>query len=416
MTERVIAAEHLAKAYTVCRENQRGPRYHTLRDSLSNVARNSFNRMRGKHRRTFDTFWALDDISFEIAKGEVVGIVGRNGAGKSTLLKILSRITAPTRGRVEITGRVGSLLEVGTGFHPELTGRENIYLNGSILGMTRREIACKFDAIVAFAEMERFLDMPVKRYSSGMFVRLAFAVAAFLEPEILLIDEILAVGDAVFQRRCVERMTQLAQSGCSLLFVSHNLDLIPRFCGNAVLLDQGRLVEEDDVNVVLSHYRESLLQRTGTGDLHGCTRTGSGRAQFTSLHFLDADGNPLQAIPAGEDFRCVLDVESSYRTNDLSLAVAIRTMQGARLFTSWTEEVGFEASLTPGRHRFECLFKRIPIRPGRQLLFDIWMHDNETVDYIEDACMMDVVERTPLGVSNRADQGHALCEYAWSRT
>ncbi|HUR52967.1 MAG TPA: ABC transporter ATP-binding protein, partial [Gemmataceae bacterium] len=223
-----VRVEGLGKRYRLAHGQERA-QYRTLRDSLAEFAKSPF-----RKRGTVEEFWALDDVSFEVQPGEVVGIIGRNGAGKSTLLKVLSRITKPTTGRVEINGRVGSLLEVGTGFHPELTGRENIYLNGSILGMSRREIAAKFDEIVAFAEVEKFLDTPVKRYSSGMYVRLAFAVAAHLEPEILIVDEVLAVGDAEFQKKCLGKMGSLtANEGRTILFVSHQLGAIAQLCGKA---------------------------------------------------------------------------------------------------------------------------------------------------------------------------------------
>jgi lipopolysaccharide transport system ATP-binding protein len=217
---------------------------------------------RGRARRERQTIWALADVSFDVLRGEVVGIVGRNGAGKSTLLKILSRITPPTDGVATIYGRVGSLLEVGTGFHPELTGRENIYLSGALLGMRKAEIQRKFDEIVAFSEIERFLGTPVKRYSSGMYVRLAFAVAAHLEPEILLVDEVLAVGDAAFQKKCLGKMSSVSREGRTVLFVSHNMGAISELCTRAVLLEQGRVVVDADVPTVLEHYSRILSDQT----------------------------------------------------------------------------------------------------------------------------------------------------------
>ena len=226
----IIQVENLSKKYLVGHETARRARYRSLRETLArqvrNFGRKALDMARGRqllHGDEVEEFWALNNVSFEVARGEVVGIIGRNGAGKSTLLKILSRITEPTAGRVRIDGRVASLLEVGTGFHPELTGRENIFLNGAILGMTKREIKAKFDEIVAFAEVERFLDTPVKHYSSGMYVRLAFAVAAHLEPEILIVDEVLAVGDVVFQKKCLGKMQNVAQHGKTVIFVSHNM-------------------------------------------------------------------------------------------------------------------------------------------------------------------------------------------------
>ena len=225
-----------------------------LRDVIADTVRSPLRWLRNGHSapQTVEDFWALKDVSFEVRQGEVIGIIGRNGAGKSTLLKILSRITEPTEGRVTLSGRVASLLEVGTGFHPELTGRENIFLNGAILGMTRAEIAQKFDEIVAFAGTERFLDTPVKRYSSGMYVRLAFAVAAHLEPEILIVDEVLAVGDAEFQQKCLGKMGEVAHSGRTVLFVSHQLAVVENLCQLGLLLDRGRVVKHGPIRDVIA--------------------------------------------------------------------------------------------------------------------------------------------------------------------
>lgn len=247
MTDTIIKAENLGKKYTIGHQSESGG-YRTLRELLAQNTRELWHKtrdlMQGKpviQGDTFEEVWALRDVNFEIRKGEAVGIIGRNGAGKSTLLKILSRITEPTTGRVMLKGRVASLLEVGTGFHPELSGRENIYLNGAILGMTRAEIIRKFDEIVAFAEIEKYLDTPVKRYSSGMYVRLAFAVAAHLEPEILVVDEVLAVGDAAFQKKCLGKMGDVANEGRTVLFVSHNMASIRSLCNRGILLSDGRL-------------------------------------------------------------------------------------------------------------------------------------------------------------------------------
>ena len=263
----VIQVEGLGKKYLIGHESER-ERYLALRDVMARTAKNAWRKtadmVRGRDIVAGDTieeFWALRDLNFEIKRGEVVGITGRNGAGKSTLLKILSRITEPSEGRAIIKGRVASLLEVGTGFHPELTGRENIFLNGAILGMTRAEIRRKFDEIVAFAEIEKFLDTPVKRYSSGMYVRLAFAVAAHLEPEILVIDEVLAVGDAEFQKKCLGKMSEVAGGGRTVLFVSHNMATVNRLCQSCFLLDSGRIIASGDAATVTARY---LVSDAGT--------------------------------------------------------------------------------------------------------------------------------------------------------
>jgi lipopolysaccharide transport system ATP-binding protein len=245
-----IVVDNISKRYLIGHQ----VRHDTLRDSLAHGARAFLSSLKRGPRLSQEEFWALRDVSFKVEAGEVVGIIGRNGAGKSTLLKILSRITEPTHGRITLRGRVASLLEVGTGFHPELSGRENIFLNGAILGMSRAEIRKKFDEIVAFAEVERFLDTPVKRYSSGMYVRLAFAVAAHLEPEILIVDEVLAVGDAGFQKKCLGKMSEVAGSGRTVLFVSHNISVVRNLCRSAVLLKEGRVLRQGDVHEVTADY------------------------------------------------------------------------------------------------------------------------------------------------------------------
>ena len=265
MNDTVIRAEGLGKRYLIGRQVERES-YTALRDVLARTAkgfvRSAVGVVRGRQLVTGDEveeFWALKDVSFEVKRGEVVGIIGRNGAGKSTLLKVLSRITEPSEGRVMISGRVASLLEVGTGFHPELTGRENIYLNGAILGMRRAEIKHRFDEIVAFAEVGQFLDTPVKRYSSGMYVRLAFAVAAYIEPEILVVDEVLAVGDAEFQKKCLGKMRDFSKSGRTVLFVSHNMAAVHALCASGILLDHGRLAFKGTSREAVDRYLEPAL-------------------------------------------------------------------------------------------------------------------------------------------------------------
>src|SRR3989449_5542367 len=259
MGDIAIRVENLGKRYRI---GQR-LRYQTFRDALSGVLSAPFRGVHSYlsgqrpsecHHESDDVIWALKDVSFDVKYGEVIGVIGRNGAGKSTLLKILSRITKPTEGCAEIHGRVGSLMEVGTGFHPDLTGRENIYLNGAILGITKRDIGRKFDEIVAFAELDKFIDTPVKHYSTGMYMRLAFAVAAHLESEILLVDEVLAVGDAAFQKKCMGKMREVGQGGRTILFVSHNMSAITRLCPRAILLDGGRVIQDGPSHWVVSTY------------------------------------------------------------------------------------------------------------------------------------------------------------------
>ncbi len=266
MSDVAVHIEQLSKAYRITHAQSKHTvvRYKTLQEDLLALPRRLWSAVRKvRSSSNRETVWALKDVSLDIHEGEVVGIIGRNGAGKSTLLKILSRITDPTEGRAEVYGRVGSLLEVGTGFHPELTGRENVFLNGAMLGMRRYEIVRKFDEIVAFAEVEKFIDTPVKRYSSGMYVRLAFAIAAHLDPEILIVDEVLAVGDAQFQKKCMGKMSEVAGEGRTILFVSHNMAAVQRLCTRAVLLSQGEVVKDDKTSEVIDHYLESGLSQQG---------------------------------------------------------------------------------------------------------------------------------------------------------
>ena len=299
----VIRAEGLAKRYML---GEHQAAYGTLRESLARAGR----RLTGReHRPEAEEVWALRDLTFEVQQGEVLGVIGRNGAGKSTLLKVLTRITSPTAGRVEIRGRVGSLLEVGTGFHPELTGRENVYLNGAILGMKRREIDRRYDAIVEFSGVERFIDTPVKRYSSGMYVRLAFAVAAHLEPEILLVDEVLAVGDAEFQRRCLGRMEELGSSGRTVIFVSHQLPAVAQMCDRAVQINGGRVVGDGRPADVIANY---LHQTHSSGSERSWSlesAPGNDLARILGVRLLPHEGMP----PGVVDVRQPVGIELVFR-------------------------------------------------------------------------------------------------------
>ena len=298
--------------------------------------------MRGRAMVSGDTveeFWALKQINFEIRRGEVVGIVGRNGAGKTTLLKVLSRITEPTEGRVTIEGRIASLLEVGTGFHPELTGRENIHLNGAILGMARAEIKRRFDEIVAFAGVEKFLDTPVKRFSSGMYVRLAFAVAAHLEPEILVIDEVLAVGDIEFQKKCLGKMRDVAQSGRTVLVVSHNMPMVRSLCSRAIVLANGKIGLDSDVATSIDFYMESFGSGAGTETLAARTdRQGDGRLKFVDAY---VDGVARDHVRMGEDVKIVLRYEACVRIKAVDIAIHIVNSWGETVLRLATREIGF---------------------------------------------------------------------------
>ena len=294
-----ITVEKLSKHYCVCQETNPA-RYQTLRDSLADFARRPWRR---RSASPADTFAALRDVSFEVQQGEVLGIIGHNGAGKSTLMKVLSRITRPTSGRVTLRGRVGTLLEVGTGFHPELTGRENIFLNGSILGMSRRDILRRFHEIVAFAEIERFLDLPVKRYSSGMYVRLAFAVAAHLEPEILLVDEVLAVGDTAFQNRCLKKMGDFSQSGRTILFVSHNLASIRTLCRQALVMRSGQIVSRGEASNQVASYLAALAQNSRQRLEDRTDREGNDWPACSNCASRTSTATPSKAFWQGENWR-----------------------------------------------------------------------------------------------------------------
>jgi lipopolysaccharide transport system ATP-binding protein len=301
-------------------------RHDTLRDAIMHfVRRRRLGANRGAEVAD-DFFWALEDVSFDVSRGEVVGVIGRNGAGKSTLLRILTRITPPTRGRIRLRGRVASLLEVGTGFHPELTGRENIYLNGAILGMRREEIRLKFDAIVAFSEVEKFLDTPVKRYSSGMYVRLAFAVAAHLEPEILLVDEVLAVGDSVFQKKCLGKIAEVATSGRTVLFVSHNMAAVQQLAARTILLADGRLVADAETPRVVATYLSNESGRAVAENLS----TNDSEFRIESIGFNEATQEPGFDKPMRFD----LELSLGRRFEVISIGLGIYNSLGVRLLTS----------------------------------------------------------------------------------
>ncbi|PYR17058.1 MAG: ABC transporter ATP-binding protein [Acidobacteria bacterium] len=331
MSDIAIRVEHLAKRYSIGAGVES---YRTLRETLGQLARAPFGR--GRTRSAAAHIWALDDVSMEIKKGEVVGIIGGNGAGKSTLLKILSRITTPTRGRARISGRVGSLLEVGTGFHPELTGRENIFLNGAILGMARREIARKFDAIVAFAEVARFIDTAVKYYSSGMYVRLAFAVAAHLEPEILIVDEVLSVGDAKFQQKCLGKMDDVARTGRTVLFVSHNMAAVQRLATSALLLEGGCLAGTGPVRPMVARYLG--------GHAHARYQAGrrTGRPQILEAQLVDAFGQPVAKPLNTETFGFRIRFALPQSRSGIRLGIGVLTGDGTVVFTSGSDDVAIE--------------------------------------------------------------------------
>ncbi len=365
-----IRVQDLGKRYRI---GQAARRYRTLRDTLVETAGGAAQWLRGRGASAQGTIWALRDATFDVQRGQVLGVIGRNGAGKSTLLKLLSRITEPTEGLAEIHGRVGSLLEVGTGFHPELTGRENISLNGAILGMRRAEIERKFDEIVAFSEVEKFIDTPVKRYSSGMYLRLAFAVAAHLEPEILLVDEVLAVGDAEFQRKCLGKMSAVAQEGRTVLFVSHNMSAVVRLTEESIVLDHGRIVLRAPSAEAVDYYMTSGLGQEGERVWEGDERlAGGGPFHPLALRVLDGRGRASGQVASTQSF----DVEIEYRLDQelagLRVGLYLLTSRGEPVFTSFdTDEAGAYERLRQrpaGRHISRCRIPADLLNEGRFVL------------------------------------------------
>ena len=360
--------------------------------------------------------WALKDINFEVRQGEVVGLIGRNGAGKSTLLKILARITRPTAGYAEIHGRVGSLLEVGTGFHPELTGRENVYMSGAILGMRKAEIERKFDEIVAFAEVERFLDTPLKHYSSGMQMRLAFAVAAHLEPEILLVDEVLAVGDLQFQKKCLGKMGDIAKSGRTIVFVSHNVGAINTLCSRAILLRRGG-VEADGATteVTTRYYSEVLEVLSNESALESRARTGSGKARFCDIKIeaRGLRGEPLDASYPGSDLLIKLRIESQRDILSSNVAVIISDSTGFRLIDVNTAQKGAFVSLNAGQKAdAEFHLRELLLKPGTYFV-SLWLGRDsiEEIDSVENATSFEVLQSPETSKHVRVFPGPYLCRF-----
>jgi len=369
----IIEVRNLSKRYRLGQFNAR-----TLREEAERL----WGRLRGQPpsmvrsngtRGGNTEFWALRDVSFEVQPGEVIGIIGRNGAGKSTLLKILSRVTEPTSGEIRLRGRVASLLEVGTGFHPELTGRENVFLNGAILGMTKPEIRKKFDEIVAFAEIEEFLDTPVKRYSSGMYVRLAFAVAAHLEPEILVVDEVLAVGDAAFQKKCLGKMSDVARHGRTVLFVSHNMGVVNSLTQRCVYLQDGSIAASGPTRGIVEMYLQRVLETPGTPgsklDLHRRDRDRDAPAKIAGISVNGRNGNAsaLPTLGLGEGFTIEIELEVARAIHGAHITVALKTAQGERLalLVSWDRE--YTLLLEPGHHTVTARVGDLPLAPGRYL-------------------------------------------------
>ena len=351
---------------------------------------------------------ALDDVSFDVKQGEILGIIGHNGAGKSTLLKILSRVTAPTKGTIKIKGRVASLLEVGTGFHPELTGRENIYLNGAILGMTKKEINSKFDEIVAFAEIEKFIDTPVKRYSSGMYVRLAFAVAAHLEPESLIVDEVLAVGDAAFQEKCLGKMGEVARGGRTVLFVSHNMEAVSILCHRGIMLSDGCISYMGEASETVSYYRTNILNSKISVDT--CfTRGGSGGVQIANVWTSNGLKEKKYEITSSEPIYLNLTaiVGPEYQGDkNLNVGFAIDSFDGRRLFTSVSSWKNMKIIAKGETLEVRCCLPSLPLIPGTYLVSASIIHQMDTLDCAVHCASFEIINDDSYFYAHRTkDQG-----------
>ncbi len=411
MSEVSLRVEGLSKRY---RLGARVRAYRTLGETLRGMAAAPLRWLKRGERRHPDTFWALRDVSFELRRGQVLGLIGHNGAGKSTLLKLLARITEPTEGRAMLYGSVGSLLEVGTGFHGELSGRENIYLNGAILGMRRADIARQFDRIVAFAEVEQFVDTPVKHYSSGMYLRLAFAVAAHLEPEILLVDEVLAVGDAAFQKRCLGKIGEVAQEGRTVIFVSHNLSAVERLCDSALLLDHGRLAFQGSTGDAIERYLQRSSGARGLLESRG-SRPGRGRVRFTRLQTL-CDGRPAAHLTSGSRVELLLDYEVESNVGGVRIRVAWTNLLGDTLFVCLNDAVGFAIPELPGPSGTVRI--AIPLLPLNQGTYRIsaWIKTQRDLeDAISDAAELTVAggDFFGTGVLMPADCGPLLVPHTF---
>lgn len=410
MSAFAIRTENLSKRYRLG-ARAGGTRYRTLRDEVSGLPRRFASRLARRLADSEDQpedFYALRDVNFEINPGEVVGIIGRNGAGKSTLLKILSRITEPTSGRVEIEGRVASLLEVGTGFHPELTGRENIFLNGAILGMTRAEIKAKFDEIVAFAEVERFLDTPVKRYSSGMYVRLAFAVAAHLEPEILMVDEVLAVGDAEFQKKCLGKMNNVSKTeGRTVIFVSHNMAAVRALCQRCILLEKGHLkLHDSTANVIDAYASFSQIAEARHASVMFPKPNGRCSVWVERVTVLGSAGNPSTVLQMGDPVSFRVDFRAAAPVTRPILGYLVRSAQGENIVSANTYfQVSPEYSQPVLQGYILCNLGALPLM-ANEYSVSLWLcRDPHEQQHLEDAIRFEVQERDIWGTGRVPPRG-----------
>ena len=420
MSNVAIHVENLSKKY-ILGEELHG-KSTSFREALSSGVKSFGQKLinsGNKKSITNDEFWALKDVSFEINQGDRVGIIGRNGAGKSTLLKILSRITEPTQGQIKIKGRVASLLEVGTGFHPELSGRENVYLNGAILGMSKIEIKRKFDEIIAFAEIEKFLDTPVKRYSSGMYVRLAFSVAAHLEPEILIVDEVLAVGDANFQKKCLGKMQDVSKDeGRTVLFVSHNSDAIQRLCRTCLMMESGKVIDYGSTANVMSRYLSGSSFKASPKvwfDVSNVRRaSGNKKAHFVAVQYYSFnEALSFNPYPDGS-LEFLLEIDSDSPRSVASLAITLYNQSGVNLVNADTRSLGQINTFEQGRNIVRLRIEELHLKPGIYIV-GLWLSDpltNTTFDYIESAFEFELVDSgiDSLGIRPEGD-GSVTCNF-----
>ena len=404
----IVQARELTKRYRLGGRSE--PYGQNLREMVIDTLRSPVKWLRGRLSSNNEILWALKDVSFDVREGEVVGVIGRNGAGKSTLLKILSRITKPTSGEVDLYGHVGSLLEVGTGFHPELTGRENIFLNGAILGMKRSYIEQRFDEIVAFAEIERFLDTPVKRYSSGMYVRLAFAVAAHLEPEILIVDEVLAVGDAQFQKKCLGKIGDVAKEGRTVLFVSHNMAAVKALCNRAMLLEAGSITHDGKVDEVVETYLMERDEIASSGVIpDDAKRTyGTGEAKLRAVSIADLDGEVVSQLYLGQPFRVTVIFDVLELIPEAIIEISIATVEGMQVTLSASDDEGRPPlRLSKGRQMITVEFNTVLLPRRYTLMLGIHRYaDGTTIDWFERS-----LDFTVLNVAQTSED-----RYRWSPT
>jgi len=413
-----INVENLGKKYVISHQRAKGEGLrHVIEDAVRAPLRLARFRRR-QTRKISEEFWALRGVSFSIEHGEAVGIVGRNGAGKSTLLKLLSRITEPTTGQIRYRGRVASLLEVGTGFHAELTGRENISLNAAILGMTRANVARKFDEIVAFSEVEKFLDTPVKRYSSGMYVRLAFGVAAHLEPDILLVDEVLAVGDAAFQQKCLGKMGSVVQEGRTVLFVSHNMAAISSLCTRALLFESGRLRSSGAPDSVIKEYLATGRDRARVAVSARTDRQGSGRIRFTNVLILNDCGETTETVRSGADISIAFEYSicGADRLDNAVVQIKFFGALGQPLFACLSRAARLESLTLVAGFRLVCNIPRLPLVPGAYT-FTIWCTIGENLeDYVSEAGQLFVTDGDYFGTGKLPPNqvGDFLVAHSWT--